>query len=88
MLAGEPVLMKRLNIERSAKERASYIDRDGLGPALERVGYVYRHALVLDWRVRLKVLSLEVGVDRHLRASVSGERRNEIERHHPTTLAR
>ena len=42
--------------------------------------------VLLDGLVRREVFAFEVGVDRHLCGAVSGEWRNEVERHHAAPL--
>ena len=42
--------------------------------------------VMLDGLVRSEVLAFEVGVDRHLCGAVSSEGRNEVKRHHSTSV--
>ncbi len=62
------------------------VQMDGRRP-LDQLG---RHedldVVLLDRVVGRKVRAFEVGVDRHLCGAVSGEWRNEVERHHPASL--
>ena len=63
------------------------IEVDVFGPLEKRGGDENLHVVLLDGAIGGEVLAFEVGVDRHLWAAVSGEGRDEIERHDAAAAA-
>lgn len=58
-----------------------------LRPLHKGGGDVNDHVFLLDGLVDRQVLTLEIGVDRHLEGAPSTDGRNEIDRHHPAAFA-
>ena len=79
-----PVL--NFNIERRSEEPLARANMNTLRPSPERRGCEDPHALSLHHAIARYVLAFEIGVDRHLRASPSSDRRNEVDRDHAALL--
>lgn len=66
--------------EAIAAEAPDRIDGGGASPLRQRRSNVNRDVAIGDRSVRLQVLALEVGVDRHLEGAASADRRDEVDR--------
>ena len=75
------------NVEGLPDEELLRIEIDVLGPFEKRGGNENLHAVLFHGVIAGEGLALEVGVDRHLGAAVSGERRDEVERHDTAAAA-
>ena len=86
MRSGRCVLVLGAYADRFEHQELLDVQMDSRRP----LGQLRRHedldVILLDRVVRRKVLAFEVGVDRHLCGTVSGERWNEVKRHHSTSV--
>ncbi len=90
MGAGGAVLVRlrhRLNVERAPDEELLCVYLHGFRPVEQRRRDEDLDTLVLRHAVARQVLTLQVGVDRHLSAAPSGKGRDEVERHHAAQVA-
>ena len=78
----------RADLERLEDQKLFHVQRDGRRPLDQFRRDEDLYAPVLDGLIRRQVFALQVGVDRHLSDAVSGEGRDEVERHYPAALLR
>lgn len=88
VLAGGAVAVLCLDVEGLPEEELLRVEMHRLRPLKKRRRDENLHLVMRNDAVGRKVLALEVGIDRHLGAAASGQRRDEVQRHHPASLSR
>lgn len=87
MAAGSTVFVVGERDELGADQLLSRHQLDPMCVLDQGRGHEDRDLILLELTVAADVLALEVGVDRHLNAAPSTDRRNEINRRHPALLS-